>query len=525
MKRIAVFLVFAACSMFAFGQLNMTQLGHLPYSNSLSDIWGYADEMGNEYALVGVYNGFSIVDVTDPASLSEVYFEQGVQSIWRDVKTWNNHAYVSTEGGNGILIVDMNPLPGTISSSTYYTGSTYSFTTVHNIYIDEFGKLYIFGADSGSGGAIICDLTGDPMNPVELGRFDDHYLHDGMARGDTLWGGAIYAGMMLAIDVSDPETPTIIGSASTPNQFTHNAWVSDNGQHVFTTDEIGGAFITAYNVTDMNNIYETDRVQSNPGSMVIPHNVHVLNDYLVTSYYADGVTVHDANRPGNLIEVGQYDTSPDYSGNGFNGCWGVYPFLPSGNIVAADIQEGLYVLGPDYKRACYVEGIVTDSTTGSPLQDVTVRIMDTDFSTETNLNGDYAFGTVVSGTYNIEYAHPEYPKKVIEDVELDNGVLTNLNVVMSSWFTDIDEVAENTSITAFPNPFSSAVSVSYQLNDQVSPSSSLQVFDVNGRLVEKHQLTDQQATLSIGNNLPDGIYLVRITNGSEVVKARRISKL
>jgi choice-of-anchor B domain-containing protein len=525
MKRIATLIALFLFAGSVFGQLNMSQLGHLPYSQRLSDIWGYVDKTGNEYALIGVYNGFSVVDVTDPTSLNEVFFEPGVQSIWRDVKTWNNHAYVSTEGGNGILIADLNPLPGTISETKYYTGDIYPFSTVHNIYIDEFGKLYIFGADNGSGGAIICDLTADPKNPVELGRFDVHYLHDGMARGDTLWGGAIYAGLMLAIDVSDPASPVIMGSASTPNQFTHNAWVSDDGTHVFTTDEISGAYIGAYNVTDMNNIYETDRIQSSPGSGVIPHNAHVLNDYIVTSYYTDGVTIHDADRPGNLIEVGFFDTSPDYSGDGYDGCWGVYPFLPSGNIIAADIQEGLYVLDIDYKRACYVEGVVTDSATGFPISNVTVRLGDTEHHTETNLNGEYAFGTVEPGTYNVELVHPDYPGTTIEGVDLDNGMLTELDVVMSSWFTSITEKTENDQITTFPNPFNASVSVTYKLEEPVSSSASLKLFDLGGRVVEEIPITDQEQTLSVGAELPSGLYFVRIVNGGELMKSKRISKL
>ncbi len=31
----------------------------------------------------------------------------------------------------------------------------------------------------------------------------------------------------------------------------------------------------------------------------------------------------------------------------YHGCWGVYPFLPSGYIIASDISEGLFVLGID----------------------------------------------------------------------------------------------------------------------------------------------------------------------------------
>lgn len=507
-----------------FGQLNLTELGKYTYPVSASDIWGHVDKTGNEYALVGVFNGFSIVDVTDPDNLVEVYFEPGVQSIWRDIKSWENHAYVSTEGGNGILIVDMNPLPGPITSTAYFTGSDFPFTTVHNLYIDESGKLYIFGANNGSGGAIICDLTADPMNPVELGRFDDEYLHDGMARGDTLWGAAIYAGLLLAIDVSDPSSPDIMGSASTPNQFTHNAWVSDNGEHVFTTDEVGNAFLTAYNVTDLDNIYETDRIQSSPGSFVIPHNVHVFNDYLVTSYYADGVTIHDANRPGNLISVGHYDTSPEFSGEGYNGCWGVYPFLPSGNIIASDMQEGMYVLEPDYMRACYVEGKVTDSVTELPLNNVTIRILPTDISTVTNLSGNYAFGTVEAGTYDIEFSHPEYPSKIVEGVELENGVLTALDVELSNWITDIDENVESAVLNAYPNPFDGEFTLAYDLSAPLQADGRLEVFDIHGKLAESHSLSGQQGRMAVGSQLAPGLYFVRIVNGNAISRATKISK-
>ena len=37
---------------FSLGQnYNMELLGHLPYDVELSDVWGYVDEEGNEYAL------------------------------------------------------------------------------------------------------------------------------------------------------------------------------------------------------------------------------------------------------------------------------------------------------------------------------------------------------------------------------------------------------------------------------------------------------------------------------------------
>tara|TARA_B100001250_G_C19731302_1_gene758642 strand:- start:122 stop:1381 length:1260 start_codon:yes stop_codon:yes gene_type:complete len=69
-----------------------------------------------------------------------------------------------------------------------------------------------------------------------------------------------------------------------------------------------------------------------------------MGDYLVTSYYTSGVTVVDASDPSNLIEVAYYDTSPGYDGGEFEGCWGAYPFLPSGLILASDQQTGLHIL-------------------------------------------------------------------------------------------------------------------------------------------------------------------------------------
>ena len=524
MRRIALSILFATYFLVAFGQLNMTQLGSLSYSKSLSDIWGYVDTAGNEYALVGIFDGLSVVDVSDPASPLEVYFEQGVNSSWRDIKTWGNYAYVSNESAGGILIIDLNPLPDPITNSTSFTGSTYPFNSVHNLYIDESGKLYIFGSNNGLGGAIICDLTADPMNPVELGRYDLNYFHDGMARGDTLWGAALYQGKLYAVDVSDPANPDVMGTVVTPDNFTHNIWVSDDGNTVFTTDEESGAFVTAFDVTDLQNMVETDRVRSSPGEMVIPHNVHVNNEYLVTSYYTDGVVVHDAARPGNLIEVGNFDTSPNHSGDGYDGCWGVYPFLPSGNILASDMQEGLYILEPDYQRACYVEGTVTDSITGLTINNVNIRILSAEIITTTGPDGTYAFGTVDSGIYNIEFSHLDYATDTVKDVELVNGQLTILDYVMSSWFTDIQDQFIADGSKAYPNPFGAELTVDYRLSEPVSNGASLHVFDATGRLIEVIPVRAVSGSVVIGEDYPKGTYLIKINNGSEGMETLKVSK-
>ena len=341
-------LIFFSIQLFSQQSLNMDLVGNLPYSQGTNDIWGYADG-SSEYALVGTVTGFSVVDVTNPSNPIELFFIEGSSSTWRDIKTWGKYAYVTTEAEDGLLIVDLSDLSG----QTYVYTQEF-FLTSHNIYIDENGYAYIFGADTGNGGAIILDLTIDPMNPTIAGIFDDYYLHDGMVRGDTLWGSAIYAGVFSVIDVSDKSNPSIMSSYPTSCQFTHNAWISDDNNYLFTTDETSGCYIGSYDVSDIYNIQEIDLVQEWTGDgaygqqeEVIPHNTHVFGDYLVTSYYTSGVTIIDASDPFNLIEVAYYDTSPS-SGGSFDGCWGAYPYLPSGLILATDQQEGLFVLHTPY---------------------------------------------------------------------------------------------------------------------------------------------------------------------------------
>jgi hypothetical protein len=54
--------------------------------------------------------------------------------------------------------------------------------------------------------------------------------------------------------------------------------------------------------------------------------------------------VFDISDPSNPIQVCNYDTYSPSSYNSYKGAWGVYPYLPSGNIIVSDMQSGLYVL-------------------------------------------------------------------------------------------------------------------------------------------------------------------------------------
>lgn len=427
-------IILAAFASLTFGQLNMTQLGYLDlpgtYELQLNDIWGYVDEEGNEYALVGAQNGVSIVDVTDPTNPTEVEWLFGPESVWRDLKTYGDYAYITTEADAGLWILDLSPLPSSTVIPVYtYNGPAGSeWFSAHNCYMAD-GYLYIFGAGRGNGGVIILDVATDPLNPIEVGVFDNWYCHDGVVQNDTGYFAHIYEGYFSVVDLSDKSSPVLLATAITPTAFSHNIWPSENGQHVFTTDEVSDGYIGSFDISDLGSIKQVDKIQSNPGNNVIPHNTHVKGNYIYTSYYNDGVTVHDITHPHNMVEVANFDTSPLYSTSTFNGCWGVYPFLPSGNILAADREEGLYVLGLDLHQGSYLEGNITELGTGSAINNVQITIDGTSVEDFSNIFGDYAIGTEGEGTVDVTYFKVLYFPQTIP-VSFSNGSITTQDVVL-----------------------------------------------------------------------------------------------
>jgi len=437
--------------LFAFSQnsYNMGLIGAYEWNlTEGNDIWGWVDPNdGGEYALVGLNDGFACVNVSSPSNPTLEFQIADINSTWRDVKTWGNYAYVTTEADAGLLIVDLTDMTGNtnwhVSNFTNpNTGASVEFTAAHNLYIDENGICYIFGASSATGnspsdGAIFLDVAANATAPHYLGEWNEHYIHDGMVRGDTMYAGCIYAGELYVVDVSDKNNPSTLGTHSTPNNFTHNAWISDDGDFVFTTDETSDAYLAAYDITDCNNIQEVDRIQSNPGSSSIPHNTHVDGNFLITSYYRDGTTVHDISQPNNMVQVAYYD-SYSGSGNGFDGCWGTYPYLPSGIIISSDINSStngnakLLVFERGFSGACYLEGNVTDGSTGAAIIGANIVILNTIIpnSSTTNLSGNYSCGNADGGIFDVVFSMPGYINDTLQ-ATLINGQVVILNAVLN----------------------------------------------------------------------------------------------
>ncbi|MGY8748411.1 MAG: choice-of-anchor B family protein [Pirellulales bacterium] len=106
--------------------LYLNEIGNLGASNVMGDdIWGWTDATsGREFALMGLTNRTSFIEVTDPTApvyLGSWKTTAGTgKKAWRDVKVYNEQAYIVSDnnGADGLQVFDLTQLLTASSSST-----------------------------------------------------------------------------------------------------------------------------------------------------------------------------------------------------------------------------------------------------------------------------------------------------------------------------------------------------------------------------------------------------------------------
>ncbi|MBK9792408.1 MAG: choice-of-anchor B family protein [Sphingobacteriales bacterium] len=426
-----------------FAQYNFQLLGKKTYTGqNLSGSWGWNDTINNkEYALVGTTKGLSIVDITTPTTPVEVKFINGKQGTWRECQTYKNYAYITqdndTTNSEGILIYDLSQLPG--GKADTFKGSTPNdyITRNHSLFIDEKGFLYLNGGrininGGGQNGTIIYDLKPNPKRPTFVGYTPSpsgtstNYVHDCYARNDTLFEAHIYNNRFTVWDIRNRSNPVKIQDFATAYNTIHNMWLSDNSKTLFVTHEEFNLPAEAYDISDLSNIRQLCEFKVSPTNQEILHNVHVLNDFVIGSYYSDGVAIFDASDPTNVIPVGYYDTQPT-STRTENGVWGAWGFYKSGVISLSDMKMGLYVVKPTYVRGARIQGIVTDTNTTQVLSNVKISFVDTAISANSDIDGLYKTGSAKAGLTNFKAEKAGYITKFFK-ATLINGTTLNVDI-------------------------------------------------------------------------------------------------
>jgi len=331
-----------------------------------NDVWGYVSPSGREYAIMGLQAGTGFVDITDPVAPVIVGVIPDANSIWSDMKTYQQYAYNANESGGGLQIIDLGSLDkGTVSLAATFQGNMLS--TSHTLAVNQAsGFLYLCGSNI-SGGRLVALSLATPRAPTVAGIWNDsqsQYVH---AAQVVTYTEGVYAGREIAFCYCGRNGLRIVDVTNKANMFTmsilyyipppaqpgqgycHQGWLSEDWRHIFIDDELDESELpqinttTTYvvNVEDLSN--PTYVTQYTNGLPSIDHNLMVRGQYVYEANYTSGLRVYDASDVMAMQERGSLDTYPGSNGQNFNGAWGVFSQFPSRVVIVGDQSGGLFV--------------------------------------------------------------------------------------------------------------------------------------------------------------------------------------
>ncbi|MCL1035753.1 choice-of-anchor B family protein [Shewanella submarina] len=433
-----------------------------------NDIWGHVDlNSGTEYAIIGLQNGTAVVSLADPESPVEVGTVQGSGTSWRDIKVlqwfdsqavrWKAHAYVSSEGSDQIQIIDLSNLPDSISLVT----SDSAVTSAHNVYISHVDYttntalngmsplLHIVG-QGGSGGAFRTYSLSQPgvLNNLfnNSGATLADYTHD--AASMVVDDGRAQANCQTPVctvfmdfnvesmrlwNITNPSQSRQLADVSYQNaEYVHSGWWSEDKRHIYVHDELDerrvslNTTLRVFKVDDLS-APQLVKVWTGP-TAAIDHNGYARGSRYYMSNYQRGVTILDISDPANPVEAGFFDTFPASDSNAFNGVWGVYPYLPSGLVLASDINSGLYVLKDASLNSTQGQiSFASPQTSGGAGDLLEVKVQRPAGSGAVSVQWELLEGSAISNTDfqqasgTLNWADADLADKTIQVTTLDSG--------------------------------------------------------------------------------------------------------
>mmetsp|Transcript_17843 Transcript_17843/g.32937 ORF Transcript_17843/g.32937 Transcript_17843/m.32937 type:complete len:540 (-) Transcript_17843:111-1730(-) len=388
--------------------LSQTTLEEMGVGSLGNDVWGWEDPLTKrEYALYGAMNGLSIVDVTDPVNpvpLVMVPNEDAEdQSFWRDIKVFNNTAYIVADSTrNHLQVYDLERLrefvnvtmptqPRVEEPDFVYT----NFNTAHNLFINEAsGYAMVVGSDSCSKGIHLVNLNDNRLEPEFAGCWgDDGYVHDLQcvlyAGPDTSLVGqeicfCYNEDTLTIVDITNKTVVDgeLIGAVMLSREtypgayYTHQGWITEDSKFLLLndeTDEVKGAtFGARTHLWDIANLTAVEYIGfSDSPVKAIDHNLYILGNYSFMANYASGLRVNNIAPlydGGKLEEIAFFDTYPETDATG-DGLWSSYIYLPSGNILLSSMEYGLLVVSLDMSE-------IGEALTAEPSFDTSVPEVD-----------------------------------------------------------------------------------------------------------------------------------------------------
>jgi len=329
-----------------------------------SDIWGWVDpQTGNEYALVALSDGTAFVDVSDPedpAFLGKLPTRTS-DSGERDVKVYRDHAYiVGGAARHGMQVFDLTRLRDVVRAQEFSADVEYrDFGEAKNIAInEETGFAYAVRTDRCGGGLHIIDIR-TPNNPMFAGC---HSLGSTLDAQCVVYRGpdtdhanqeicfSSNASYLEIVDVSMANSTSRISTASGEGiALYHQGWLTEDQRFFLLDDELdesGSNVPTRTHIFDVTDLDAPVYVGAHEAeTSATDHNLFILGDLVFEANFAAGLRVLALGDLASLelTEVAYFDTAPDSDATGWGvGTASIYPFFPSGTIVAVD-QSGLFI--------------------------------------------------------------------------------------------------------------------------------------------------------------------------------------
>ncbi|MDC1030208.1 choice-of-anchor B family protein [Flavobacteriaceae bacterium] len=356
------------CSNYSLlNRINLTVL----QSDFANDNWGWTDpETGKEYVLQGLNDGTAFVDISSPTMARYIgkLPTATEESTWRDIKVYNNHAFIVSEAADhGLQVFDLTRLRDQTEFQQFTAdASLTSFGDAHNIAINEAsGYAYVIGADPYNGGPIFIDIS-TPTKPVVMGGYgDSSYTHDAHIVNysgpdpdyqgrEILFGSNSDGGnnnQVVIVDVTDKAAPYLISNATYSNGgYTHQNWIDEDHRYLYVGDELDERRFgnpTKTLVFDLEDLDKPSLYYSYLGvTSAIDHNGYTKGDSYFLANYTAGFREIDIENieAGSMTEIGFFDTYPENDSNSFNGVWNVYPYFESGVIAISDSNRGLFLV-------------------------------------------------------------------------------------------------------------------------------------------------------------------------------------
>ncbi|MDK7375852.1 endonuclease [Weeksella virosa] len=212
----------------------------------------------------------------------------------------------------------------------------------------------------------------------------------------------------------------------------------------------------------------------------------------------------------NVVSTGSTPPASSYS----NRTWSNNGIVWTATNARTDSQ--IYIDGVDNKAICMRKGSLTSSKISGGIGSLSVKT----YLPFNDSEGTYTL--LINGEEKGQIPYSKNPKThTISDINVEGDIVIklvdnktnnrvsfdNLSWTCYSKLGTNNEVSATSSIVIYPNP----VLQNEIFVDGLSAETSLQIFDVNGRIVQTIDKVKNRTKIRL-NNLPKGVYIVKVTN-------------